>query len=151
MYLNFKLRWKRERTSISIWFLWFLCSLAFLCDPPYFWLSMQYIYIHEASFRLSFYISLPNTCIFYIQCAVWHMLCYPDQLTNFFLLFFAFLSAHRHIGETNMNVYSSRSHTIFRMVTSVLSDVNFFSFCFFRCLCLPLCPINTLCLIDNWE
>lgn len=24
--------------------------------------------------------------------------------------------AHRHIGETNMNVYSSRSHTIFRMV-----------------------------------
>ncbi|CAL5417990.1 unnamed protein product [Camellia sinensis] len=24
--------------------------------------------------------------------------------------------AHRHIGETNMNLYSSRSHTIFRMI-----------------------------------
>lgn len=27
------------------------------------------------------------------------------------------ISAHRHIGETNMNLHSSRSHTIFRMVT----------------------------------
>ncbi|CAN1174954.1 Kinesin-like protein KIN-7O [Linum perenne] len=27
-----------------------------------------------------------------------------------------FGEAHRHIGETNMNVYSSRSHTIFRMI-----------------------------------
>jgi hypothetical protein len=25
-------------------------------------------------------------------------------------------AAHRHVGETNMNVHSSRSHTIFRMV-----------------------------------
>ncbi|RDX81147.1 Kinesin-like protein KIN-7O, partial [Mucuna pruriens] len=45
-----------------------------------------------------------------------HILCYPYQLTNFFLMFFAFVSAHRHIGETNMNLYSSRSHTIFRMI-----------------------------------
>ncbi|KAI5064211.1 hypothetical protein GOP47_0020881 [Adiantum capillus-veneris] len=27
-----------------------------------------------------------------------------------------FGEAHRHVGQTNMNVYSSRSHTIFRMV-----------------------------------
>lgn len=27
-------------------------------------------------------------------------------------------SAHRHVGQTNMNVYSSRSHTIFRMVST---------------------------------
>lgn len=27
-----------------------------------------------------------------------------------------FVAAHRHIGETNMNLHSSRSHTIFRMV-----------------------------------
>lgn len=25
-------------------------------------------------------------------------------------------AAYRHVGETNMNVYSSRSHSIFRMV-----------------------------------
>ncbi|KAK4485521.1 hypothetical protein RD792_008163 [Penstemon davidsonii] len=31
------------------------------------------------------------------------------------LEFMAFGESHRHIGETNMNVYSSRSHTIFRM------------------------------------
>ncbi|CAN6204482.1 unnamed protein product [Urochloa humidicola] len=30
--------------------------------------------------------------------------------------FMSFGESHRHIGETNMNVYSSRSHTIFRMV-----------------------------------
>ena len=27
-----------------------------------------------------------------------------------------YIAAHRHIGETNMNLHSSRSHTIFRMV-----------------------------------
>ena len=27
-------------------------------------------------------------------------------------------AAHRHVGETNMNVHSSRSHTIFRMVSN---------------------------------
>uniref|UniRef100_A0A9I9E3H9 Kinesin motor domain-containing protein n=1 Tax=Cucumis melo TaxID=3656 RepID=A0A9I9E3H9_CUCME len=27
-----------------------------------------------------------------------------------------FGESHRHIGETNMNLYSSRSHTIFRMI-----------------------------------
>lgn len=41
-----------------------------------------------------------------------------------------FFTAHRHIGETNMNLYSSRSHTIFRMVellflSILLSFVNF--------------------------
>jgi len=41
-------------------------------------------------------------------------------------MLFAIVSAHRHIGETNMNVYSSRSHTIFRMVISVICDDNFF-------------------------
>ncbi|PAN12480.1 hypothetical protein PAHAL_2G267900 [Panicum hallii] len=30
--------------------------------------------------------------------------------------FMSFGESHRHIGETNMNLYSSRSHTIFRMV-----------------------------------
>ncbi|XP_068652017.1 kinesin-like protein KIN-7O isoform X2 [Aristolochia californica] len=30
--------------------------------------------------------------------------------------FMEFGESHRHIGETNMNVYSSRSHTIFRMI-----------------------------------
>ncbi|KAH9299455.1 hypothetical protein KI387_031137, partial [Taxus chinensis] len=34
-----------------------------------------------------------------------------------------FGECHRHIGETNMNVYSSRSHTIFRMVIES-SDKN---------------------------
>ncbi|KAI5000921.1 hypothetical protein ZWY2020_010880 [Hordeum vulgare] len=37
---------------------------------------------------------------------------YPEQVLNFV----SFGESHRHIGETNMNVYSSRSHTIFRMV-----------------------------------
>ncbi|CAM0951394.1 unnamed protein product [Alopecurus aequalis] len=37
---------------------------------------------------------------------------YPEQV----LEFVSFGESHRHIGETNMNVYSSRSHTIFRMV-----------------------------------
>lgn len=32
------------------------------------------------------------------------------------LIYFFKISAHRHFGETNMNLYSSRSHTIFRMV-----------------------------------
>ncbi|MCO5609703.1 hypothetical protein L7F22_063935 [Adiantum nelumboides] len=36
----------------------------------------------------------------------------PNQV--FELLEFG--EAHRHVGQTNMNVYSSRSHTIFRMV-----------------------------------
>uniref|UniRef100_R7VZE5 Uncharacterized protein n=1 Tax=Aegilops tauschii TaxID=37682 RepID=R7VZE5_AEGTA len=36
----------------------------------------------------------------------------PEQV----LKFVSFGESHRHIGETNMNVYSSRSHTIFRMV-----------------------------------
>ncbi|GER25788.1 kinesin motor family protein [Striga asiatica] len=36
----------------------------------------------------------------------------PDQV----LELMEFGESHRHIGETNMNVYSSRSHTIFRMI-----------------------------------
>ncbi|GLJ16488.1 hypothetical protein SUGI_0281410 [Cryptomeria japonica] len=36
----------------------------------------------------------------------------PEQV----LQLMDFGESHRHIGETNMNVYSSRSHTIFRMV-----------------------------------
>ncbi|CAN0910145.1 Kinesin-like protein KIN-7O [Linum grandiflorum] len=36
----------------------------------------------------------------------------PQQVLDFM----QFGEAHRHIGETNMNVYSSRSHTIFRMI-----------------------------------
>ncbi|KAK2991263.1 hypothetical protein RJ640_023677 [Escallonia rubra] len=36
----------------------------------------------------------------------------PEQVLDFM----AFGESHRHIGETNMNVYSSRSHTIFRMI-----------------------------------
>ncbi|XP_056158282.1 kinesin-like protein KIN-7O isoform X4 [Syzygium oleosum] len=36
----------------------------------------------------------------------------PDQVLDLM----EFGEAHRHIGETNMNVYSSRSHTIFRMI-----------------------------------
>ncbi|KAL4567432.1 hypothetical protein LXL04_023016 [Taraxacum kok-saghyz] len=32
------------------------------------------------------------------------------------LEFMDFGEAHRHIGETNMNLHSSRSHTIFRMI-----------------------------------
>ncbi|KAF8657730.1 hypothetical protein HU200_059889 [Digitaria exilis] len=35
-----------------------------------------------------------------------------DQVMSFM----SFGESHRHIGETNMNLYSSRSHTIFRMV-----------------------------------
>ncbi|KAJ4972044.1 hypothetical protein NE237_005143 [Protea cynaroides] len=36
----------------------------------------------------------------------------PEQVLDFM----EFGESHRHIGETNMNVYSSRSHTIFRMI-----------------------------------
>ncbi|KAM7270281.1 hypothetical protein ACFE04_029495 [Oxalis oulophora] len=36
----------------------------------------------------------------------------PQQVLDFM----EFGESHRHIGETNMNVYSSRSHTIFRMI-----------------------------------
>ncbi|KAM5551725.1 kinesin-like protein KIN-7O [Rosa sericea] len=36
----------------------------------------------------------------------------PEQV----LALMEFGESHRHIGETNMNVYSSRSHTIFRMI-----------------------------------
>ncbi|QCD99399.1 centromeric protein E [Vigna unguiculata] len=36
----------------------------------------------------------------------------PEQVLNLM----EFGESHRHIGETNMNVYSSRSHTIFRMI-----------------------------------
>ncbi|KAL5542545.1 hypothetical protein UlMin_010255 [Ulmus minor] len=36
----------------------------------------------------------------------------PEQV----LRFMEFGESHRHIGETNMNVHSSRSHTIFRMI-----------------------------------
>ncbi|XP_047156941.1 kinesin-like protein KIN-7O [Vigna umbellata] len=36
----------------------------------------------------------------------------PQQVLNLM----EFGESHRHIGETNMNVYSSRSHTIFRMI-----------------------------------
>lgn len=43
------------------------------------------------------------------------------------LTFFPWCSAHRHIGETNMNLYSSRSHTIFRMVSGVFSLICLFS------------------------
>jgi len=32
-------------------------------------------------------------------------------------LFFDIFTVNRHFGETNMNVRSSRSHTIFRMVS----------------------------------
>ncbi|WCJ33370.1 Kinesin-like protein KIN-7O [Euphorbia peplus] len=36
----------------------------------------------------------------------------PQQVLDFM----QFGESHRHIGETNMNLYSSRSHTIFRMI-----------------------------------
>ncbi|XP_068471595.1 kinesin-like protein KIN-7O isoform X3 [Phaseolus vulgaris] len=36
----------------------------------------------------------------------------PEQVLNLM----EFGESHRHIGETNMNLYSSRSHTIFRMI-----------------------------------
>ncbi|KAF9596555.1 hypothetical protein IFM89_012286 [Coptis chinensis] len=36
----------------------------------------------------------------------------PEQVLDLM----EFGESHRHIGETNMNVYSSRSHTIFRMI-----------------------------------
>ncbi|KHN06652.1 Kinesin-related protein 4 [Glycine soja] len=36
----------------------------------------------------------------------------PEQILDLM----EFGESHRHIGETNMNVYSSRSHTIFRMI-----------------------------------
>ncbi|KAF8403637.1 hypothetical protein HHK36_011741 [Tetracentron sinense] len=36
----------------------------------------------------------------------------PEQVLDFM----EFGESHRHIGETNMNIYSSRSHTIFRMI-----------------------------------
>lgn len=44
----------------------------------------------------------------------------PEQV----LEFMSFGESHRHIGETNMNVYSSRSHTIFRMVIESREKVD---------------------------
>ncbi|KAJ7513536.1 hypothetical protein O6H91_23G003500 [Diphasiastrum complanatum] len=44
----------------------------------------------------------------------------PEQV----LEFLAFGESHRHFGETNMNLYSSRSHTIFRMVIESRDKVN---------------------------
>uniref|UniRef100_J3MXJ1 Kinesin motor domain-containing protein n=1 Tax=Oryza brachyantha TaxID=4533 RepID=J3MXJ1_ORYBR len=44
----------------------------------------------------------------------------PEQV----LKFMSFGESHRHIGETNMNVYSSRSHTIFRMVIESREKVD---------------------------
>jgi len=51
-------------------------------------------------------------------------------MINWFLFFLHRILAHRHIGETNMNLYSSRSHTIFRMVRSNSPPTDFV--CFLR-------------------
>ncbi|PIA53947.1 hypothetical protein AQUCO_00900489v1 [Aquilegia coerulea] len=57
----------------------------------------------------------------------------PEQVIDLM----EFGESHRHIGETNMNVYSSRSHTIFRMfLNTEFSKIRFFlihisfTFCF---------------------
>lgn len=63
------------------------------------------------------------------------------QLLHWLLLKHA---AHRHIGETNMNVYSSRSHTIFRMVRLFLIFLFLTKIKFFR---LSFASI----IADNWE
>ncbi|XP_072952929.1 kinesin-like protein KIN-7I isoform X2 [Typha angustifolia] len=44
----------------------------------------------------------------------------PEQV----LAFMEFGESHRHIGETNMNIYSSRSHTIFRMIVESREKVE---------------------------
>ncbi|KAL6846556.1 hypothetical protein ACP4OV_024004 [Aristida adscensionis] len=44
----------------------------------------------------------------------------PEQVMDFM----SFGESHRHIGETNMNIYSSRSHTIFRMVIESREKVD---------------------------
>ncbi|KAL6655574.1 hypothetical protein ACP70R_006400 [Stipagrostis hirtigluma subsp. patula] len=44
----------------------------------------------------------------------------PEQVMDFM----SFGESHRHIGETNMNLYSSRSHTIFRMVIESREKVD---------------------------
>ncbi|XP_062200040.1 kinesin-like protein KIN-7I isoform X5 [Phragmites australis] len=44
----------------------------------------------------------------------------PEQIMDFM----SFGESHRHIGETNMNLYSSRSHTIFRMVIESREKVD---------------------------
>ena len=48
------------------------------------------------------------------------------KLISSALKFLSLCSAHRHVGQTNMNVYSSRSHTIFRMV-NINHNKNFSS------------------------
>lgn len=45
---------------------------------------------------------------------------HPEQVLDFV----SFGESRRHIGETNMNVYSSRSHTIFRMVVESREKVD---------------------------
>ncbi|TVU03982.1 hypothetical protein EJB05_50463, partial [Eragrostis curvula] len=44
----------------------------------------------------------------------------PEQVMSLM----SFGESHRHIGETNMNIYSSRSHTIFRMVIESREKVD---------------------------
>lgn len=41
---------------------------------------------------------------------------FPLNMNKTQLIFIWFIVVNRHFGETNMNVRSSRSHTIFRMV-----------------------------------
>ena len=41
-----------------------------------------------------------------------------EKVTSLLFLLSNNNAAHRHVGETNMNVHSSRSHTIFRMVSN---------------------------------
>ena len=63
---------------------------------------------------------------------------------------FIFDSAHRHIGETNMNLYSSRSHTIFRMVEIwpfLSRDLVLVTFSFTKIVHL----INFKTIADNWK
>ena len=66
---------------------------------------------------------------------------YSGNSTHFFSKF----TAHRHVGETNMNTYSSRSHTIFRMVCTL---------CMSSCLSFKLSFLETnheLFELDYWE
>lgn len=61
--------------------------------------------------------SLENVCLCFTP---FHPSCFIYSLYPIIALTLLKHAAHRHIGETNMNVYSSRSHTIFRMVHLLL-------------------------------
>lgn len=75
---------------------------------------------------------------------------FPFHIHAFGLFTFAMTTncrvAQRHLAETDMNVNSSRSHTIFRMVNSTTFGSIDFDSCFQECLrsCITSLPVSAV-------